>query len=486
MFRPRRAAEQAAAEPRALLVGPVDEDERRAAGSPIRRGGSQRPRRRPSRRARRRASRRSERSRGGSRRRAPAPPARLPAATPRGCRRRRAAARARSRRAARRGTPAPRARSRSSRARCAPRSSPVRRASSRRSAITRAASIPVSCRLSLALRASPGRGSARRRRRRVNAERSGSRSSRPSALICSFSEVAPSPLSTRSSPSEIALTPSVQASASGTSRISNPFSSSQATRPLETTSVHTAATFGATIATSTSMWTKTPGIGSTRASQPSASNQPASWRAAWDSVRSSPAPISATPGSTHDHVAALERAGRDHLPDRDLGALVEADHRRVLAPAPPLLRLRHHRPPGGHHRGVAREHLVGKGGIRVEEVAGDPGRLIQRDELGVLQPRRLRLERPAAVEGRARDRARRQPAEVVGRAEQDVGQPPGLRIGAPRNATFLAIYTLSASRPGVRVNIRSRPSPFSRSCRWRRGRGRRGRSSRRCTRASPG
>ena len=36
-------------------------------------------------------------------------------------------------------------------------------------------------------------------------------------------------------------------------------------------SVQTAASFGATTAISTSMWTKMPGIGSTRASQPSAS-----------------------------------------------------------------------------------------------------------------------------------------------------------------------------------------------------------------------
>jgi hypothetical protein len=46
------------------------------------------------------------------------------------------------------------------------------------------------------------------------------------------------------------------------------------------------------------MWTKTPGIGSTRASHPSASNQAASWRAAGSSVRSSPLPITTLPGST--------------------------------------------------------------------------------------------------------------------------------------------------------------------------------------------
>ena len=46
------------------------------------------------------------------------------------------------------------------------------------------------------------------------------------------------------------------------------------------------------------MWTKTPGMGSTRASQPSASNHAASWRAAGSSVRSSPFPITTLPGST--------------------------------------------------------------------------------------------------------------------------------------------------------------------------------------------
>ena len=40
------------------------------------------------------------------------------------------------------------------------------------------------------------------------------------------------------------------------------------------------------------------GIGSIRTSQPSASIQPASWRAASTVVRSSPLPISITPGST--------------------------------------------------------------------------------------------------------------------------------------------------------------------------------------------
>ena len=98
----RRAAEQAAAEARALLVGEVDQDEVARAAPP--RTPPMRAARRapPSRRARRRASRRREPSRGGSR-----PPSagrargRRPGGAPRGCRPRRSRARRRSRRAAR-------------------------------------------------------------------------------------------------------------------------------------------------------------------------------------------------------------------------------------------------------------------------------------------------------------------------------------------------------------------------------------------------
>ena len=52
------------------------------------------------------------------------------------------------------------------------------------------------------------------------------------------------------------------------------------------------------MAAKTSMWRKCGGIRSTRTSQPSASSQPATWRAAFSCVRSSPVPIAATPGST--------------------------------------------------------------------------------------------------------------------------------------------------------------------------------------------
>ena len=132
----------------------------------------------------------------------------------------------------------------------------------------------------------------------MNIDRSGSSTSSPSARICSFSLAEPAVEITRSSPSEIALTPSVNASAVETSRISKPFARSHATSPPEADSTQTAASFGARIETSTSMWTNWPGIGSIRTSQPSASSQPASWRAAAISVRSSPLPISMQPGST--------------------------------------------------------------------------------------------------------------------------------------------------------------------------------------------
>jgi hypothetical protein len=79
---------------------------------------------------------------------------------------------------------------------------------------------------------------------------------------------------------------------------SNPLSRSQATKLDESTSIHTAASIGATIAHTASMCTKRAGIGSTRTSQPSSRIQVASWSAATCWVRSSPVPISITPGST--------------------------------------------------------------------------------------------------------------------------------------------------------------------------------------------
>ena len=136
-----RAAEQAAAEARALLVGPVDEHQRRAAGAARRRPRAQDAERRHRRRAPRRASRRRGPSRGASR--APAPARRIGAleSRPQVAGLVDLAARARARPAAAeqgaRLAPGPA----TSTARWAPRSSEVRRASSRRSAITRAGSI---------------------------------------------------------------------------------------------------------------------------------------------------------------------------------------------------------------------------------------------------------------------------------------------------------------------------------------------------------
>ena len=132
----------------------------------------------------------------------------------------------------------------------------------------------------------------------MNIERSGSKTSSPSARICSLSFAEPAVEITRSSPSEIALTPSLNASAVETSRISKPLPRSHAASPPEADSTQTAASFGARIETSTSMWTNWPGIGSIRTSQPL---PPSSRRAGARppiSVRSSPLPISITPGST--------------------------------------------------------------------------------------------------------------------------------------------------------------------------------------------
>ncbi len=179
------------------------------------------------------------------------------------------------------------------------------------------------------------------------------------------------------------------------------------------------------------MWMNWLGIISIRTSQPSSSIQAASWRAAWTSVRSSPLPITILPGLDDDHVAALERGGGDHPVDRDPGLLVEADHRRVLAAPPLLVELGDDRALGSRDARVAREHLVGQGRVGLEEVAADAGALVGGDHLGVLGGRGLGAEAAVALERRLRDRAGRQPAEVVGRAEEDVEQPPVLGVGAP-------------------------------------------------------
>ena len=137
------------------------------------------------------------------------------------------------------------------------------------------------------------------------------------------------------------------------------------------------------------------------------------------------------PGLDDDHVAALERAGGDHPVNRDARLLVEADHRRVLAPSPLLVELGDDRSLRRGDARIAREHLVGKGGIGLQEMAADARGLVGRDHLGVLGERRRRAEAALPGERRLRDRAGRQPAEVVRRAEQDVEQPAVLGVGPP-------------------------------------------------------
>ena len=132
----------------------------------------------------------------------------------------------------------------------------------------------------------------------VKAASSGSYTVRPSARRRSFRSFDSALVSTRSPPRQTPFTPSFSASASDTGTISTPFSSSQRTKPVPTCSTHTAASFSPSIAASTSMWRKCGGMRSIRTSQPSASSQPASCLAAGSWVRSSPFPITATPGST--------------------------------------------------------------------------------------------------------------------------------------------------------------------------------------------
>ena len=322
---------------------------------------------------------------------------------------------------------------RPSRTRWAPSGPPVRRSSSRRSAITRAASI-----------AGPSLIRPRRRRRsacarqwappppRVNIDRSSSWTVRPRARICCVQGIRarrsraparrrarsrwrragrhrrPRPRSTRS-----------------------PRSRSQVTNPPERTSVQTAASRSASTASSTSMWTKRSGIGSTRTSQPSSASQPASCRAAGSWVRASPAPITAQPGS-RIITSPPSRAPAVIMPRIGIsGVLVEADRSRVLAAAPPLVELRDHRSTRGHGARVASEHLIRQRRVGLQEVDPDAGLLVCGDHRGVLAPRQVAVEALPALQGRAGDRAGRQPAEVVGGAGEDVQQPSVLGVDAP-------------------------------------------------------
>ena len=155
-------------------------------------------------------------------------------------------------------------------------------ASSRRSAITRAASIAGARATSLSrgvaverLRQAVGAAAAQREHRQVRVEdlepqrRAAARSARrPGAgehpLVAERDRV----------------DAELNASAPGPRGSRSPCPRSQRTSPPGGDSTQTAASFGARIETSTSMWTNWPGIGSIRTSQPSASIQPASCRAA--------------------------------------------------------------------------------------------------------------------------------------------------------------------------------------------------------------
>ena len=141
------------------------------------------------------------------------------------------------------------------------------------------------------------------------------------------------------------------------------------------------------------MWTNCAGIGSIRTSQPSRLEPAGELRAPPGiSVRSSPLPISIAPGLDDDHVAALERAGGDHPPDRDARCPGRsgspARTRRGATAASSWVTTA---PPGVIDARVAREHLVGQGRVGLEEVARvTPARLVGGDHLGVLGARRAR------------------------------------------------------------------------------------------------
>ena len=136
-----RGAEQAAAEARALLVGPVHQADRRRAAArrpPPARAGR---RARPAGRGSRRASRPTARRRCASRRSRTRRPRRRRAARPRCCRPGRGRRSPAARRACRAATRARPASPASRRARRAPSGPPWRSCSSRRSARTRSTSI---------------------------------------------------------------------------------------------------------------------------------------------------------------------------------------------------------------------------------------------------------------------------------------------------------------------------------------------------------
>ena len=248
-------------------------------------------------------------------RRARAPRGRRPGGAPRGFPPRRSRARRRSRPGARRGTRGPRATP-------APALAPrALRAAGAAVELAQVGDHPrgVDRRRGALAQAMRSRRSAWARQwapppPSVNISRSGSRTSSPSERSCSLSALG----AAGGDHPVVAERDRVDPEPEGVldrrprgSRTRRP-----AARPrgrLDAASTQTAASFGARIETSTSMWTKWAGIGSTRTSQPSSSNQPPSCagRRLLGGALLAVADQDA-PGLDDDHVAALERAGGDH------------------------------------------------------------------------------------------------------------------------------------------------------------------------------
>jgi len=139
-------------------------------------------------------------------------------------------------------------------------------------------------------------------------------------------------------------------------------------------------------------------------------------------------------GLDDHHVAALDRAGRGHPPDRDVTPGVEANHRRVLPAPPPLLGLGDVRAPRGHDARVAGEHLVRERRVGLEQVGRHPCLLVRRDELGMLGASGIGIEAVAPLERAPGDHAGRMPAVVLRGTDEDVGEPPVLGIDSPPGA----------------------------------------------------
>ena len=302
--RERRAAEQAAPEAGALLVGPVDEHERRAAAARPLRPTPAAPRRRPSRPGRRRASRRRARSRGASRprrragsRRRPARAQRFPASSTSGSTPISASSSPRNARASRQVCV--------QQTRWAP--SVVRRcgaSSSRRSAITRAGvDRPARGRQVRPGRgAAPAPGNGRRRRPSVNIVEIRGRTARARARASARSATLgagagrdhPVVAQRHRVHAQLRTRPRPE-----TSRISNPLPRSQRD---EAAGGGLGADRGELRREDRQQHVDVDeaGRGSARPGPPSPRprSQPASWRAAGISVRSSPFPITTHPGST--------------------------------------------------------------------------------------------------------------------------------------------------------------------------------------------